>query len=90
MKRPRRPRAYRLAKLEWEGWDSKDPKSIPDDALLLLAHEVVETESPVHIQEVGHRIMTAGGRERAGTLVPGRIEKLANTKNGPVPEAPEG
>ena len=80
--KPPTPKAppYRIAAPKWQGAHGTDPAAIPDDALLGLTHEIVEIESPVHVQEVAARIMKAAGHSRAGTRMPARIRSLVGTK----------
>ena len=58
-------------------WGSREFHETSDEAVLEWIRQVVQVESPIHIEETALRVATAAGLQRAGTRIRARVRGLA-------------
>ena len=71
-------RPYQIATPNVQPGFLMNPNEVADEAVLERIRQVVQVESPIHVEETALRIANAAGLQRAGTRIRARVRGLAH------------
>ena len=77
-RRDERGQPYRIATPNVQPGFLMNPNEVADEAVLERIRQVVQVESPIHVEETALRIANAAGLQRAGTRIRARVRGLAH------------